>query len=748
MKALIKVILGALPLTLANPAAPVGPGPVIPTLTDPGSRLVERFGTVPPAGVHPRVLIGPAELVRVRQLIHNTQTGQFVLDRIGNFLAAFHDPGKPLKAVYDGLVNGDRNALTYARDEWTQSVVPYSMALECYEAMLTQDQARGRLAGAALVTLASIPKSWSNKGADLAYLALGYDFDYPYMSEQQRDIVRQTIASAIAGQKPYGENLPPDWRNYNWLPDGTGLLLAALAIEGEKGYDPSIYPASRDVMKDFLHYGITATGGGLEEMHYFHYGMRFGALAMVAFARHGDDLFSEPHFRALPNWLIASMEPFGDAFSMHQDTPNDQGGPDANYVILKWVWPDDPVVDMVWRNYVQIRDSNLNSYGQWLPCLLFPADPRGQHPYTGQIPQNKWGLIEPEIPPDYPDPVGGIGALNLPLTYWDPERGLLITRNKWGSDGTVLSFDINTQAKDLGGHYHSNSTSFTLSALRRKWAIDRGFHVAETKDNSLVLIDGRGQGFFPVGGETVEYRDDPDLTVISGDSSKPYHWMTRSQNGTGVPYVNQFHWEPDTRPEVIRRFSEIATTNKQEPWKDKNQGWQFTYRASYNPVEKAFRTAAFRRDSRHSYVLIIDDIKKDAGVHQYDWLMQVPDDLVVKSNRNGSIILGSADPKDNRQLLVQMITANAAGNWILENYQVKRSPETGDTSLLGTGNRLRYTVRAVDPGFKVLLFAFREGEALPAVSGSEPLQVNWPNQTDRYDLTTISTGRTVIRLRR
>ncbi len=62
----------------------------------------------------------------------------------------------------------------------------------------------------------------------------------------------------------------------------------------------------------------------------------------------------------------------------------------------------------------------------------------------------------------------------------------------------VLNFDINSQARGGGSHYHSNSTSFTLSALRRKWVIDRGFHVAETKDNSLILIDGRGQGFFPL----------------------------------------------------------------------------------------------------------------------------------------------------------------------------------------------------------------------------------------------------------
>jgi hypothetical protein len=714
-------------------------------LDDPATSLADRFGKVPPPGVHPRILIGPQELVRLRQLVQNTQVGKYVLSRTESFLGGLRNPQKDLKVVYDHLVSGDRNALTYTKDEWLRGVVPYALALECYDAMLLQDQQRGKMAGAALATLASIPRNWLGN-ADLFYLALGYDFDYAYLTEDQRSIVRQTIASTTQGKKPYGAGFPPDWENYNWIPAGSTLLLAALAIEGEKGYDTSIYPAGRQAMKDFLHFGITATGGGLEEMHYFHYGMQFGALAMVAFARHGDNLFAEPHYRALPNWLIASMEPFGDAFSTHQDTPNDHGGPSSNYTIMKWVWPDDPVVDMIWRNYIQADYQNLNEYGFWLAVLLFPIDPKESVPYTGHVPQNKNGVMEPELPPNYPDPVRGIGSLNLPLDYWDPERGLLITRDRWQSDGMVLDFDINVQAKDLGGHYHSNSTMFTLSALRRKWAIDRGFHIAETKDNSLILIDGRGQGFFPVGGDAAEYRTTAHLAVIAGDSSNPYHWMAASHGHTGAPYLAGFHWEPDPHPEVIKKFSEIATVNKQEPWNDANASYQFTYRASYNPVEKAFRTAALRRNAPHSYVLIIDDIKKDANSHQYDWLMQVPDDLVVKGNRDGGVILGSADPKDNRRLLVQMIRANGTGDWVLENYEVKRSPETGDTSSFGMGHRIRYSVRVVEPGFQVLLLPFRDGDALPAISKGARLEVRWPNQTDTYDLTTLPTGRTEIHL--
>jgi hypothetical protein len=716
-------------------------------LDDPGTGLSNRFGKVPASGVHPRVLIGPKELTSLRQAIHSTETGKFVLARMETYLDAIHVQGKPLAAVYDGLVKGDKNALTSAQTNWWRDAVPFAVSMECYDAMLAQDETRGKRAASALATLASIPRNWWANDSDLVNLAMSYDFDYPYMTEDQRTLLRQTIAAAIAGKKPFGSDMPADWDNYNWMPRGTGLLLAALAIEGEKGYDPSLYPATLGVMKNFLNFGITKEGGPLEEMHYFHYGMQLGALAMVAFARHGDDLFADPHYRALPNWLIASMEPFGNAFSMHQDTPNDQGGVAANYVVMKWTWTADPVVDMVWRNRVQTGFGGLEYQGDWLSFLLFPVDPHSSSPYKGKNPQTKWGIDETVKPTDYPNPVAGIEALKLPLTYWDADRGLLITRNKWGVDGMALSFDMNVQATGGGSHFHSNSGMFTLSALERKWAVDRGFHIAETKDNSLILIDGRGQGFFPVGGKTAEFRDEANLTVVAGDASDPYHWMTRAQAATSAAAVKSFQWEPDMRDANVRRYSELASADKQHPWNDKAAASQYVYRASYNPVQKAFRTVALRRSAPHAYVLILDDIKKDNNSHQYDWLMQVPDDLTIKSTRDQGVILGTADPKDNRRLLVQMISVQGSGKWALEDYEVKRTPETGDTTSFGNGKRLKFTTQTVDPAFKVLLYPYREGSLTPQVSSSGPLEVNWPDQKDKYELNSLPTGRTEIHFR-
>ena len=717
-------------------------------LPDPGATIEQRFGRVPAAGVHPRVLIGPDELPAVRRLLQTTEVGKFVFGKVEEIGAILHTPGRELAATYDGLVKGNRSAISYARNVWWGNLVPLALAAESYGDLIRQDQVKGQQTAAALATLASIPRNWGANDTDLMYLAFAYDFDYPYMTAQQRNIVRQTIAANTAGKKPYAADFPPDWRNYNWIGRGANLTLAALAIEGEPGYDVTIYPASRDVMRDFVHYGISQTGGGVEEMHYFHYGMAIGAMAMAAFARHGDNLFSDPHYRALPNWLVASMEPFGDAFSMHQDTAADTGGLTGNYTILKWVWPNDPVVDMVWRNLVDGNNSGSLSYNlDWFPILVYPADPVGWHPYTGKAPRTKWGVTPWAIPAGYLDPVHGIEALKLPDSYWDPERGLLISRNQWGSEGMVLHVDFNVQANGSASHSHSNSSMFTFSALQRKWAIDRGFRIAETKDSSDVLIDGRGQGFPPVGGKTIEYQEAPGLTVVSGDASQPFDWISRGQAATGAPALAGFHWAPDLSPETVRRFAEIAKVDKAHPWVDKASASSYVYRASYNPVQKAFRTAAVRRSTAHSYALIVDDIRKDNAIHQYDWLMQLADDLVVKSTNGGSVVLGSLDANDKRRLLVQMIAVNGGGSWTLEKYEVKRTPETSDTTDFGPGFRLKYTVRTVEPGFKVLLYPFLEGEPLPQVSAnSGEMEVRWPDQQDRYSLTSLPTGRTEIRM--
>jgi len=180
--------------SLVNLAIETAPAAQIRLLDDPGPTLVARFGMVPPPGVHPRILFGPKELTSLRSIVNNPVTGKIVLARLESFLYALRGPGKELTAVYEGLVKGDKNSLAYAKNDWWRSMVPFAVSMECYDVMLGQDQGRGKRAGAALATLASIPRNWWSNDSDLVALAFGYDFAYPYMTDEQRTLVRQTIA--------------------------------------------------------------------------------------------------------------------------------------------------------------------------------------------------------------------------------------------------------------------------------------------------------------------------------------------------------------------------------------------------------------------------------------------------------------------------------------------------------------------------------------------------------------------------
>ncbi|XHR30633.1 MAG: hypothetical protein ACFUZC_08730 [Chthoniobacteraceae bacterium] len=699
----------------------------------PETNVSELFSKVPPPGVHPRILISPEDLPKLRERLTDTEIGRHITSLLETFPASLSKKDAQGQSVYERLIAGDLSAMDSAENKRAKNDISTSLCLESLLALVRDDKVRGEKVGAALATYARITHAIEigNPPTPDYLVSYAYDFAYLFMTEAQRSAVREEISATIKGQIPFGADLAPSNCYFNFIPHGTSLVLMQLAIEGEEGDDASIYPKAVAAMKKFLDNGIYANGTPYEDMHYFNFGMNWGAPAMVAFARRGDNLFANEHYRKLINWYAQAMEPFGQAFSTHQDTPNDKGGLVPNYCVMKWVWPNDPLVDFVWKNriradYTQIRD--------WMPSLPFLA--LFARDFNSPPPSHE-GANDPELP-------------FLPPSFWSPERGLFITRDAWKKDAVVLHFLINPNLAEPS-HVHSNSNDISLSGLGRKWVIDRGFRRAESKEHSLVLIDGKGQGFFPAPGKVVEYQHSAPLDLICGDASYSYDWLYEWGNRVNpkVPYLQEFQFEPETLAPVVKIWAERTVEHKEKPWEDPKLAGAYTYKASYNPVQKAFRTAAFRR-ALHSYVLIVDDIRKDDQAHDYEWLLQLPDDLEIRKSNHGEVVLGSTQADDPRQMLVRMIgvnTEDGKGKWILEDYDIVRSPYTGSTEALGKGRRLRYVCRAVEPCFRVLLSIYRDGDALPQTSiDAKSLRVTWPDQDDNFKIHPIKGDRTKINL--
>jgi hypothetical protein len=689
------------------------------------------FGSVPETGVHPRILISPEDLPALRDRLKNAACGRRSIAAIRAWNRCIYDKNNgALAAAYDALVAGDDDAFSKAENDWWLNQLGLSLCFAAFDAMVKDDAAQGQGVAKALATYAKLaggvisPHGYKSVNPDTS-LGFGYDFAYNYMDEEQRTAIRQVIAGAIAGKKPHGADSPPEGCTYNWMPHAMALPLLALAIEGEEGYDANTYTESVKVMRNFLVYGIYPDGVPTEGMHYFNFGMNPGSPGLVAMARRGDNLLGSPHYNRLKNWYIHSMEPFGYAFSMHGDTPNDTGGLLGNYVLMKKVFPGDPVIDFVWRNRLHDDYSGLTYRGDFLFAALFGEDWKGGSAGERQPVADQWGVDNADNDTDNgADKPWDAAALEQPLTLFSPYRGLMITRDSWKRDSLVMHFECRRDA--IGpGHNHANQNDFTLSALGRKWAIDRGFHIAETKHHSGILIDGKGQGFFPAPGIIINQLDTPPATLVTGDAKLAYDHRLTFPGRVGNPENKMFQWRtPD--------FSDAAA-------------------AVDNPVRHAFRTAMLVRGD-YPYVLICDDIQKDSREHVYEWLMQVESDLVLKSVDDEGAVLATQNADETSpelwvKVLEQRQTADEAWSDAidpvrLETYRVKRSANTGSNESLGLGKRLVLASRAVSPDFKVLLYPRRPDAEVPQIERKDnQITVRLLEQTDVYTFHKTPSGR-------
>lgn len=727
-----------LPVTVSMPAVtpPAVPtqAPTLPAWTGPG------FSPPPAPGVHPRVLISPEDLPAMRQRLQSTACGRRAEANLHSSVSSNLHGRKALGKTYAALVAGDPQALSYAETDWWRGRLAVTLSFEALDCLIRQDAQRGQALAAALVTYAGLTKGIDMEKNPDYQMGLAYDFDYGYMTDQQRTTIRQVIARATAGKSSHGMDMPSYLRTYNWMPAGTKLALLALCIEGEEGYDRTVYSKTADLMRDFLTYGIYPSGSPTEGMHYFNFGMHWGAMTMVAMAKRGDVLLNHPHWKALANWYLQEMEPFGDAFSMHGDTPNDNGGLLDNYALLKWAYPNDPVVDFIWRNRVHDDYSGTGYYASFLFTALYPSDWIGGSPAQtpkaiGPSGANRAGPLPPHAGAPW-----NPAALGQPLSWFSPDLGYLVTRTEWSPSALEVNFDCR---QDLhgAGHTHADRLGFTLSALGRKWAIDRGFHVAETKDHCCVLIDGDGEGFFPPGGKFLAYLDAPLATLAAGDAKYAYDYRYNMTGRLRNPENRDFHWDTLMKSDFLEgRYVSTAVPFSLEAAKTIG-----TIRASNNPVQRAFRSMLLVR-GKFPYVLILDDFQKDAAEHLYQWLMQTPDDLAMAAGGDAGAALQAANDPAGPKLLVQTLEMAGAGAPArLETYEVKRSANTGDTQDFGPGKRLVLESRAVAPEFKVLLFPHLPQTPLPKTSWNADhtrLTVEWDGQRDEYTFQPLVDGRT------
>jgi hypothetical protein len=743
-------------------AYPYPPSPAVEVKTDAAGFAAAHLGKVPPPGVHPRILFGPDDLPDLRRRLTETATGRALAATLKKRIAeALRDPKLWGGALYEKLAAGDAagaQALIDANGGLPPGIghyqpYLYGIVLEAFDALIAEDAARGRRAGTALATYAGIvgpvveragraplgDDVWrakaagpttGGKGGDMGIrdavgyhlLGYGYDFAHGFMAPAERAAVRRVIAAATSGRLWMGARLPRHFRNWNWVAVGLGQPLLALAIEGEEGYDPRVYKLGVEIARDYLTYGISAAGCSTEAVGYTQFGLTWANPFFVAAARRGDNLLAHGHHRAMLGWYLQSMEPSGDAWTSHGD------GGDAG--------PSIPTA-LMWRRFFP-SDSKAD---RLLQAVLRAG---GEGALGG-----KFHIIEPIVFAADPGPAGdpsGAG-LGLPLTWFDPERGSLITRSAWAGDALAFQFECRTDSVGAS-HEHADRGHFTLFAHGRSWAKDN-FRSVETRHHSNVLIDGKGQGYWPGPGRWIGFKENPAALIAACDAKEAYGWTAPKQIVTEPADFVRFkfdRWasyaveaekfraehgdlkgERDPSPSAVAHWKGFE---QGDPRMWDEDGWPVRY--PFNPVEKAFRTVLVARGAA-PYAVVVDDIRKDGEERLYEWLMQTGANTEIASVKGEDIVLcdgtvkrdakGAPKPvKGDRLLLVRVLergepakARDYAGRPSdrLEAFERQDTLAPGGRTF-GLDRRLVVGSRSAEPRFKILLFPHRHGDPLPA----------------------------------
>lgn len=791
---------------------------------------------VPPPGVHPRVFFSPEDVPGIAQRLKTTKSGQMaVVETEINLTRTIWKPDSAEGVIYKKLVAGDTAHLQWAKPEKSVSnfAIPGAvgvwntphrlmadnngkpvtaevlslMAVAAQYCLLTGNEARGREVAAAVCNYFKLREplldeyyaisdaefaatlDGANNGAThfrqmhgFAPGSVGviYDFSAKWMDESQKKLMRRYIAKAVYGRRAYGMNGSLRWADVNWVSWDTAMLHSAMAIEGEEGYDPEIYDISRKIIRAWLDWGIDANGTVYETNGKNVMGLQMLFESMVVLARRGDNYFGHPHLRQLTAAQVQSVTPDGRV-NVNNGTWGDAHFGANNAGILKFFFPQDACADFLLR-LVRPEQASFESPEQYreflekggkrlrLPgwgsmftlTMLFDGDWAATAKVDGKLAE-PWEREH----------------LKLPLTFDDPLHGLFITRSGNEPDAAFLMLEARPDKWLGAGHFQADAGAFHFAALGVNWG---GFALASGNPpgrKSLVTIDGTSIGAMPPRVKYIGASESSLAAFAAADTKYAYDWIWMAQpikwsDVDANPDLHRGVFEPEPDPEVVKCYAGTERYKMRYWWHTYlYTSWLPTFRATWNPVQYSFRTAGVVCGP-HPYALVVDDIKKDAQQHLYEWNLPLGGGAaqgyfqkVVAVSQPGlaanEIILGAltpADPKKKQlehldesagtpRLLVRVLAppSSAADQPLIVVKQVEETPDA-------KGNKFTFkklVVRTQGDGarFKILLIPFRQGEALPVTTITESgALVAWKDQKDDWQFSIGNGQRTRCTLHR
>ena len=506
----------------------------------------------------------------------------------------------------------------------------------------------------------------------LRALTIGFDHFFVHATPGERDEIRTEVQSYII---TLTTSMPYDvWRHRPYVSNKTAMISASLGMAGICFQDEiswaitgSALTVADELFRIWRDAHLADDGSYREGTLYLCWSMRHLVYYFAARKRFdGFDYGTDPAVRAVERWLPYELDPRGNARVNNMNDQTDYYRPLARHSTYS-AWAQSAwgsgIAAYMWEHSAGPLGKDMLDENDKASTVLWHAGVAPVNPGTVLSRSHVWG-----------------------------DRGLYCFRTGWpdgaSSNDVVFSF---YSGEFHGGHAQEDQNQFTLAAYGEKLVLDHGAgaQAKETEAHNLVRIDGNGQhnagSSIGTDGRIVAYITTDYSDYVAGDATEAY--TTHSPyNNYGVPYPSS-NWS----------------------W-----GW---YGA--NPVEHAIRRViAVHGDGVPPYFVIRDDVKKDAGVHHYDWCMHTGASALIDTTGNAiTITSGGAS-----LFLYAIQPARAGVTTQLAAFD--NLNEDPNSRLLTLG------ANAVDPHFTMLLIPLPANTAPPVatprtIAGGAGLRLEW-----------------------
>ena len=445
-------------------------------------------------------------------------------------------------------------------------------------------------------------------------LAFAYDWTHDLMTPDERSEVKTTLLGFAldihAKSQSHGWGRRPLSRVWNWDPGLMGAAgIAMLALEGEtRAPEKAIIFDCRRHLRDYLTLGIDEDGCGHEGPSYIGYGIGGGVQFIELLRRQGrGDLFVASNYDLCPPWLVAETLPGGGRWNNLSDCGHGQA---------PW-----PVYTYACGRLAELAKADPPRPGERLPSptaarpldmLAQFSEAPGQRQLSYSTLAGLMGWVWTNGPGrgtpagyDGPRCLGYLlfyrpfpaldPAQALPLAQHFRGRGMTVSRTGFGPQDWHLAVEAGPHA---AGHDQCDKGTFTLRAYGADLVIDSGYgndsevyKSGSSYAHNVVLIDDQGQ--------PMRYHNQSSGRITGFHHSDLLDWVrTDAREAWGVRYDHD--WRPS------------RTT----------------------PVQRAERTFLFVRGAAGvpPYLVVMDDIVKDEGEHDYTWQWHIPARLAFETD--------------------------------------------------------------------------------------------------------------------